>query len=79
MTAEQKLVAIARVYDTRRKNLDGSFTSSHARYNLQGALIGLERNEHVDAVYLNTVRRVVNQLVEIENYLDLELHTGSEP
>lgn len=71
MTAEEKLAKIAEIYDHKR-TVDGNTVSNHARYNLWGAILDLERNDKVDAVCMQTLYRVMTQLSEIEKYLPLE-------
>lgn len=65
MTAEEKLAKIAEIYDNNEQ-----MGNSHARHNLWGALIDLERLE-ADEVCLKTIRKVMEQLAEIEKYLPL--------
>ena len=68
VSAEERLLAIARIYDERRYEADGTITSSHARYNLTGAPIDLER-QGADPACIHTIKRVIGQLAEIEKYL----------
>jgi len=70
MSPEEKLTKITKIYETRRKNDDGSYTTNHARYNLEGALYDLER-KGADELCLKTIRRVVEQLASIETVLGL--------
>jgi len=66
---EDKLKRIAKIYETRRKLPDGSYSSTHAYYNLEGAIIDLERTGKADAIILGTLRRVRAQLAEIGRVL----------
>lgn len=67
-TARQKIEQIAAIYETRKRNDDGTYTSNHMRFNLEGALYDLERAE-ADPVCLRTIRRIVEQLASIETVL----------
>lgn len=71
MTPEEKLAAIAVVYETTRTAIGGATVSSHARHNLEGALIDMDRTGVADEVCRNTVRRVCRQLADIERILKL--------
>ncbi len=69
MSPEEKLQKIAEVYERREPMPDGmGHKSSHARYNLEGALYDLER-QGADEICLNTIRRVIAQLGVIETIL----------
>lgn len=70
MTAEEKLAKIAEIYD-HRSIVDGLNMSTHARHNLWGAIIDLER-AGADAICMQTLYRVLKQLAEIEQFLPLE-------
>ena len=74
MTPEERLQKIAAAFE-KREPIDESglsFRSNHARHNLEGALIDMERTGVADRVCLNTVRRVIDQLAEIEKHIVLE-------
>jgi hypothetical protein len=64
VTAEEKLEKIAAVYNAERKVGDFAM-DTHALYNLDGAIIDLERTREVDDVCLRTLKRVREQLREI--------------
>lgn len=68
MTSEEKLKRIAEIYDTVTNSV-----STHARHNLEGVLIDIDRQWEVgrDEICLNTIRRVIKQLAEIEKLLPL--------
>lgn len=72
MTAEEKLKRIAEIYgigpDLGLGRWPGQ--SHHARDNLDGALMDIERQwKDPDPVCLRTLRRVKHQLFEIEQIL----------
>jgi hypothetical protein len=70
VTVEEKLQKIAAVYST--KSQVGDFAmDTHALYNLDGAIIDLERTHEVDDVCLRTLKRVREQLREIEEILEI--------
>lgn len=75
MTPDEKLDAIAAAYETFTKNADGSWSSTHARHNLDGALIDMSTTGEADQICLNTVRRVRDQLAEIEKFISDRLPT----
>lgn len=70
MTPEQRLKRIARIYETVRKSKGGLSISSHAGYNLEGAIIDIERTGKCDAVCLRTIKRVRDQLLRIGRILN---------
>ncbi len=43
--------------------------SHHARHNLEGALMDMERTGKADQVCLRTIRRIVLQLLSVEQVL----------
>lgn len=72
MTPEEKLAKIISIYDAERPLPNGAgYSSSHARYNLEAALIDMERTGRGDTVCCNTVKRVVQQLADIETVLGI--------
>lgn len=71
-TETETLNRIASAYETRTETvLDGvkCSESTHARYNLEGALYDMDRTGKADDICCNTVRRVIKQLAEIERAL----------
>ncbi len=72
MTPTEKLRKIAAIYEVRRKTGKNTYTSSHARYNLEGALLDLERTGKADEICLKTIRRVLTQLAKIEELLPMK-------
>jgi hypothetical protein len=62
MTAEQRLAEIAKLFETIRGSEDGMAISDNAYYNLQGAIIDIERTGNCNAVCLQTLKRVRDQL-----------------
>lgn len=70
-TLSERLQRLRDIYDTKRRlGKNGWSTSSHARHNLEGALIDLER-QGADTVCLKTIRRVIDQLAAMEQVLEL--------
>jgi hypothetical protein len=69
MTAEQRLAKIAKVFDRTRHGNDGLNISTHAYWNLQGAIIDIERTGKCNAVCLRTLKRVRDQLRRIDRLL----------
>ena len=64
MTAEQKLKKIAKIYETITKK--GRHTiSTHAYYNMLGAIMDIERTGKCDKVSLKTLKSVHRQLGRI--------------
>lgn len=78
MTPQEKLQHIAAIYETLTPMGGGRHQSTHARHNLEGALIDMERTGFADAVSLRTVRRVCEQLAEIEQILEAPLASAGE-
>lgn len=73
MTAEQKLAKIKRIFETRRP-IKGSrsVVSSHAAFNLEGAIISIEHDGgKCGKVSMGTLNRVAKQLGRISQILDL--------
>jgi hypothetical protein len=64
-----KLKQIAETYNTEETDDDGHTTMSHAAYNLEGALIDLNKLGEPDEVIMNTLNRVANQLTLIGRIL----------
>ncbi len=73
MTAEEKLAKIAAIYNTETDE-GGHIVTSHAYYNLLGALIDLKRTGKADKIIIDTLERVEMQLGEIGKVLS-EQHT----
>ena len=73
---ERTLNRIAKIYDTRRQVVTKHqryWTSTHARHNLEGAIIDIEHAKgQCDKVSLRTLKRVAEQLAKIEKLLPLE-------
>lgn len=65
MTPSQKLAKIARIYETIRSGV-----SSHAHYNLEGAIYDIEHTGKCDRVSLRTLKRVSKQLADIGSVLE---------
>ena len=74
MTAEEQLDKIAKIFETNRWNDDGTYTTNHARSNLEGALCDLQTAQ-ADKVCLNTISRVVEPLRGIELVLSERIST----
>lgn len=54
--------------------------SRHARHNLDGALINIEHANNVaDVVCRQTMRRVIEQLAEVERIIERSHHAQPEP
>lgn len=70
MKAETKLKRIAAIYERCTKVKGNHWMSTHARHNLLGAYIDLERRG-ADKVCLRTIKRVMGQLARMERYLEL--------
>ncbi len=72
--AEEKLTKIAAIYNTKTK-IEGvkGMGATHARYNLEGALIDLKRDGKADDIIINTLERVIKQLADIELILGDDL------
>ncbi|HLY04290.1 MAG TPA: hypothetical protein VKR31_00935 [Rhizomicrobium sp.] len=74
LTPSQKLAAISRIYETRRKVKVQGHTlteSTHAYYNLEGAIIDITVSKgKCDRVCLKTLKRVAKQLAEIGKVLE---------
>ena len=68
MTAEEKLGEIYNALGLHEKGEGGDL---HARHNLMGALIDLERQPGTDVICIATIKRVIGQLVEVERIFDL--------
>ena len=66
MTPEERLRRIDDILETVTPLPDGTFRSTHARHNLEGALIDMERTGKADEVCFRTIRRVCKQLADIE-------------
>ena len=64
--AQEALIKVA--FDTEIEK-DGVIHSTHARLNLEGAIIDLERLKTADRVIIGTMKRVVRQLGQIESAL----------
>lgn len=60
-----------------RKSRDGSYTSSDAYYNLEGALYDL-RKSGADRVCIHTVARVVRQLAQAKHALEDKCNAASQ-
>jgi len=69
VTAEQRLAEIAKIFNTTRRDEDSVMISNHAYWNLQGAIIDIERTGQCDAVCLRTLKRVRDQLGRIDRLL----------
>ena len=73
---ERDLKRIAKIYETRRQIVTKHqryWTSTHARHNLEGAIIDIERAKgKCDTVSLRTLKRVAEQLAKIEKLLPLD-------
>lgn len=70
LSAEEKLTAIAAIYDTLTRDAEGFISSTHARLNLEGALIDIRHNDGVaDSVCIRTILRVLHQLAGIEQFI----------
>lgn len=68
--AEEKIKQIVAVYETERPMDDGhGMMTNHIRYNLEGALYDMERTGKADASCIRTVKRAIDQLVQIEAIL----------
>lgn len=72
MTADEKLKQIASIYETRRP-IEGGHgdVTDHIRHNLEGALDDMERTGKADAACIDTVKRAIDQLVQIEDVLGI--------
>lgn len=64
MTAEKKLAKIAKIFETISKR-DGHTITTHAYYNMLGALLDIERTGKCDRVSLRTLKSVHRQLGKI--------------
>ena len=71
MTPEEKLAKIKAIFDTEHEE-KGHRISTHAYWNMAGALIDIERTGRCDAVSLATLKRVHGQLREIRKLLEEE-------
>jgi uncharacterized phage-associated protein len=69
MTAEKKLAKIAKIYETITKKGRRTITT-HAYYNMLGALLDIERTGKCDRVALKTLKSVHRQLGRIGNVLN---------
>jgi hypothetical protein len=70
MTAEEKLAKIAAIYNTETKSADGTVSMTHAYYNIEGAIIDLDRSGKADRVIMSTLRHVRDQLAGIGRVLE---------
>lgn len=69
MTAEQRLAEIAKIFETIRQSEDGMPISDNAYSNLQGAIIDIKRTGTCNAICLQTLKRVRDQLRRIDRLL----------
>lgn len=67
MTAEQQLTKIAEIFSAFKEEGRHRVTN-HARFNLEAALEDIEAGKRSEAA-INTIKRVIDQLVQIENVL----------
>ncbi len=69
--AEEKLAEIAKIYETVTPLPSGfkGGVSTHAAYNLEGALIDLKRIGKLDEAIINTMETVLKQLYDIGKVL----------
>lgn len=67
----EKLERIKQLYDTIEPMGGRHERSSHARHNLEGALIDMQRTGKMDAVCEHTIQRVAHQLSQIEDILGI--------
>jgi len=70
--AEGKLAELRAIFDTtKRVKIEGHTISesSHAYYNLEGAIIDIEREGRCDATSLRTLKRVGLQLARMGKVL----------
>lgn len=71
MTPAGKLDKLRQIYETVSINKDGIPVSTHAGYNLAGAIFDLSRQGKADKVTLRTLRRVRGQLAEMAKVLGI--------
>lgn len=70
MTPQKKLEKLKSIYETIEIHKSGITVTTHAGYNLAGAIIDLEKAK-ADKITLQTLRRVRNQLAQMAKVLGI--------